>query len=106
MQLSKKQNIVLFIIFGLSFIIGLVFFITPFTSQMPDGFEKVSKDTVGFLKKEDFKPMAKSPMPNYAVPGLKHKFDTRRYAGIIGVVIVFGITVSVGYILKKRRKNL
>lgn len=41
----------------------------------------------------------------YTVPGIKHKFDTKRYAGIIGVFVVFGITVFIGYLLKKKRKN-
>jgi len=100
-----KNNIALFTAFGLSFIIGLIFLIMPFVSQMPDGLEKVSKDTVGFIKKDDFKPSVEGLMPDYTIPGVKHKFDTKRYAGIIGVFVVFGISVFVGYLLKKRREN-
>ena len=51
MKLTKNK-IPLFVVFGLSFIIGLILLIIPFTSQMPDGLAKVSKDTVGFIKKE------------------------------------------------------
>ncbi|MCK6468007.1 MAG: PDGLE domain-containing protein [Candidatus Brocadia sinica] len=104
MNLSKK-NIVLFLIFGLSFIVGLIFLIIPFVSEMPDGLEKVSEETMGFLKKDDFKLILKAPMPDYTMPAAKQRFN-RQYAGIIGVFIVFGVTVFVGYILKKRRKNL
>lgn len=104
MNLSKK-NIVLFLVFGLSFIVGLIFLIIPFVSEMPDGLEKVSEETMGFLKKDDFKPMLKAPMPDYTIPTIKQRFN-KQYAGIIGVFIVFGITVFVGYLLKKRRKNL
>lgn len=104
MNLSKK-NIAVFLVFGLSFIVGLIFLIMPFTSEMPDGLEKVSEDTMGFLKKEDFKPTVKAPMPDYTIPKLKQRFN-KQYAGIIGVFIVFGITVFVGYLLRKRRKNL
>ncbi len=100
-----KNKIPLFVVFGLSFIIGLIFLITPFTSKMPDGLEKVSKHTVGFIKKDDFKSSVDALLPGYTVPAIKHKFDTKRYAGIIGVLVVFGITVFVGYLLKKRRKN-
>ena len=100
-----KNKIPLFIVFGLSFIIGLIFIITPLTSKLPDGLEKVSKDTVGFIKKDDFKPSVDALLPGYTVPSIKNKFDTKRYAGIIGVFVVFGITVFVGYLLKKRRKN-
>jgi len=105
MNLSKK-NIAVFLIFGLSFIIGLIFLIMPFTSEMPDGLEKVSEETMGFLKKDDFKPMLNAPMPDYTIPALKRRFDTKQYAGIIGMFVVFGITVFIGYLLKKRRKNL
>ncbi|MDN3515295.1 MAG: PDGLE domain-containing protein [Candidatus Brocadia sp.] len=105
MNLSKK-NVVLFLLFGLSFIIGLIFLIIPFTSEMPDGLEKVSEKTMGFLKKDDFIPTGKAPMPDYTIPALKKRFDTRQYAGIIGVFIVFGITVFVAYLLRKRRRNL
>ena len=101
-----KNKISLFIVFGLSFIIGLIFFITPLTSKLPDGLEKVSKDTVGFIKKDDFKNSVDALLPGYTVPGIKNKFDTKRYAGIIGVFVVFGITVFIGYLLKKRRKHL
>ena len=104
MKLTKNK-IPLFVVFGLSFIIGLIFLITPFTSKLPDGLEKVSKHTVGFIKKDDFKSSVDALLPGYTVPAIKHKFDTKRYAGIIGVLVVFGITVFVGYLLKKRRKN-
>lgn len=101
-----KNKILLFIVFGLSFIIGLIFLIAPLTSKLPDGLEKVSKHTVGFVKKDDFKPSVGALLPGYTVPGIKHKFNTKRYAGIIGMFLVFGITVFVGYLLKKRRNNL
>ncbi|MBM4064375.1 MAG: hypothetical protein FJ266_01835 [Planctomycetes bacterium] len=104
MKLTKNK-IPLFVVFGLSFIVGLILLIVPFTSQMPDGLEKVSKHTVGFIKKDDFKSSVDVLLPGYTVPAIKHKFDTKRYAGIIGVLVVFGITVFVGYLLKKRRKN-
>lgn len=104
MNLSNKKNIALFIIFGLSFIIGLIFLILPFTSESPDGLEKVSEETIGFLKKEDFKPLLNAPAPDYTIPGLKNRFDTRQVAGIIGVFVVFVITVFVGFLLKRRQK--
>ncbi len=104
MKLTRNK-IPFFVVFGLSFIIGLIFLIIPFTSHLPDGLEKVSKDTVGFIKRHDFKPSVDALLPGYTVPGIKHKFDTKRYTGIIGVFVVFGISVFVGYLLKKRRKK-
>ncbi|MCF6158796.1 MAG: hypothetical protein E3K32_09535 [wastewater metagenome] len=105
MKLSTKKNVIMFILFGLSFIVGLVFLIVPFTSQMPDGLEKVSEHTIGFVKKDDFAFSVKAPMPDYEVPGVRNKFNTRRYAGVIGVGLVFGVSILIGYILKKRKKK-
>ena len=103
---KPKKNIPLFIVFGLSFITGLVFLVMPFISQKPDGLQKVSEETVGFLKKDDFMPVVKAPMPDYTIPILKHKHtNIKQYAGIIGVFVVFGIMVFIGFLLKRRRKN-
>lgn len=102
MKLPKKQSVAVFILFGLSLIIGLVFLVVPFTSKKPDGLEKVS-ETMGFLKKDDFKPLLNAPMPEYSMSGIKNKMGSRQYASIIGVFVVFGITVIVGYLLKKKQ---
>lgn len=106
MKSVNKKNVVLFIIFGLTFIIGPLFFIIPFTSQMPDGLEKVSEHTVGFIKKDDFHTPLKAPMPEYEMPGVKNKFNAHRYAGVIGVLVVFSISIIIGFLLKRRRRGL
>lgn len=105
MESPKKKNIVLLLVFALSFITGLVFLILPFTSQLPDGLEKISEETIGFLKKDDFKPLVNAPMPDYTIPRLKNRLDTRQIAGIAGIFVVFGIMVLVGFLLKKKRKT-
>jgi hypothetical protein len=74
----------------------------PFASKKPDGLNKVVEETLSFVKKDDFKPSFYAPMADYNIPGLKQKFDTKRYAGIIGVFVVFGISVFIGYVVKKR----
>ncbi|MEP9409916.1 MAG: hypothetical protein HRF42_00660 [Candidatus Brocadia sp.] len=104
MNLSKK-NITLFFIFGLSFIAGLIFLVMPFVWESPDGPEKILEETMGFLKKDDFWPIRKAPVSDYTIPALKQGFN-KQYAAIIGVFIVFGVSVFTGYLLKKRRKNL
>lgn len=104
MKSAKGKNMAMFLVFGLSFIIGLVFLILPFISESPDGLEKVSEETIGFLKKEDSKPLVKVPMPDYTIPGLKNRFDTRQIAGIAGILVVFVITVLIGVLLKKKQK--
>lgn len=103
MNLPNIKKTPLFIALGLSFIIGLVFIALPFVSQKPDGLEKVTDDTMAFLKKDDFMPVVTAPLPKYVVPGVKSTFNAKRYAGIIGVFVVFAVMVVVGYVLKKRR---
>ncbi|MBI5307896.1 MAG: PDGLE domain-containing protein [Planctomycetes bacterium] len=103
MSLPDIKKTPLFIALGLSFIIGLVFIVLPFVSQKPDGLEKVTEDTIAFLKKDDFMPVVTAPMPKYTAPGIKNSFDAKRYAGIIGVFVVFTVMIAVGYVLKKRR---
>ena len=105
MKVAKKQSMLVFIIFGLSLIVGLVFLIVPFTSKNPDGLEKVSQ-TMGFLKKDDSKPLLNAPMPEYSMSGIKSKIGSRQYASIIGVFVVFGTTVFVGYMLKRKRDKM
>jgi hypothetical protein len=75
----------------------------PFVSQKPDGLEKVTGDTLAFLKKDDFMPVVTAPMPKYTTPGVKSSFDAKRYAGIIGVLAVFAVMIVLGFVLKKRR---
>ncbi|MEK6737702.1 MAG: PDGLE domain-containing protein [Planctomycetota bacterium] len=105
MSLPDIKKTPLFIALGLSFIIGLVCIILPFVSQKPDGLEKVTNETIAFLKKDDFMPVVTAPMPKYAVPGVKSSFNARRYAGIFGVFTVFTVMLVIGYALKKRRKK-
>lgn len=104
MNLSKK-NLALYVIFVLSFIVGLVFLIMPFVWEKPDVPGKVLEETMGFLKKDDFWPIRKAPVADYRVSALKQGFN-RQYAAIIGAFVIFGASVFAGYLLKKRRKNL
>lgn len=83
---------------------GILFLIVPFSSDKPGGLEKVSKDPIGFLKKEDFISGPKAPVSDYTIPVRKQRFN-KQYAGIIGVVIAFGTMVFMGYVLKRRRNK-
>lgn len=105
MNLPDIKKTPLFIALGLSFIIGLVFIVLPFVSQKPDGLEKVTNETIAFLKKDDFMPVVTAPVPKYAMPGVKSSFNARRYAGIFGVFVVFAAMLVIGYALKKKRRK-
>jgi len=66
--------------------------LSPLASTHPDGLEWVAKET-GFLE------MAKSPsytiIPNYLIPGISNETMATILAGIVGAVIVLGVTLFV-----------
>jgi hypothetical protein len=109
MKSTDKKRIVLYIIFGLSFIIGLVILVMPLTTKTPEVLEKAPDHTMGFLKESDFTSPTKAPIPDSempgAMPGMINELNTQRYAGIIGIFVAFGITIGIGYILNKKRKK-
>ncbi|TVL98301.1 MAG: hypothetical protein CV087_21525 [Candidatus Brocadia sp. WS118] len=103
-MMVSKANIVIFFVFTVSFIIGLLFLIMPFSSDKHDGLEKASKDPIGFFRKEDFKSEPKAHAHDSTTPVRKPRI-IKQYAGIVGVLGAFGIMIFVGYALKRRRKK-
>ena len=73
---------------GLFIALFLAAVLSPFASPWPDGLEKVAEDK-GFIEKGEVKPTVTSPMPDYAIPGVKNEALATSAAGIIGTLIVF-----------------
>ena len=73
--------------------------ISYFASPRPDGLERVASDK-GFLDR------AKAPvfalLPNYSVPGLP-AFLSNGLAGIVGVLVTFGVVTGLGYVVRRRK---
>lgn len=89
--LGMERGFRLFIFISLAIAIILAVFISPFASNSPDGLEKVAEDN-GFLH------TAKSiwrysPFSDYSVAGIENKYISTALTGIIGVIIVFVITL-------------
>jgi cobalt/nickel transport protein len=88
-------------IFTASVIVLLIaVIISPFASESPDGLEKVAED-MGFLN------MAKgiwrySPFSDYSTGGIENKYISTGLTGIIGVIIVFVITLLLAKIIKTK----
>jgi hypothetical protein len=83
-------------------IAGLVVVIlAPLASADPDGLERVAADH-GFL--DTAREALYSIIPDYQVPGLEGNASTIA-AGLIGVVIVFGVMVLLGRVLARRRQR-
>ena len=86
---------------GLALALGLAFFLSPFASKAPDGLERVAADK-GFLDRATGREVISSPLPDYAVPGVKNEALATALAGLAGTLIVFGLALIIGYSLKTR----
>ena len=77
---------------GLSIALALVV-LSPLASIYPDGLEWVAEQK-GFLD------TAQDPVyqivPDYVLPGISNEALATILAGIVGILIVFGVTVAVG----------
>jgi len=86
-------------------IVGLVIalavtLVSPRASSWPDGLERVAEDK-GFID------TAEDPfyeiIPDYVLPGIGSESLATILAGVVGVLIVFGIALGAGYALRSRR---
>jgi hypothetical protein len=82
----------LFVIGGLLVALGLAIFITPFASSSPDGLERVATDK-DFLKSAEDHAFSDSPVADYSVKGIENDKLSTSLAGLIGVLITFGVGV-------------
>lgn len=101
MKSSQNYGKVLFLILALSLFLALI--LSPFASSWPDGLEKVA-EKLGFAKMMAGKPVIKSPLPDYSLPGLKNEKLSTALAGFLGTLITFVLVVIVGKILKAGKK--
>jgi ABC-type Fe3+ transport system permease subunit len=88
-------------------IIGLIIalavtVLSPLASPWPDGLERVAEN-------EGFMDRALEPVfqivPDYVLPGVPNEDLATILAGIIGVLIVFGLAIGVGYALRRDRSE-
>lgn len=87
---------------GLSISLFLAGFLSPFASSLPDGLEKVAGD-FGFIEKG--KVVLASPMADYLFPGIESEKLATSLAGIIGVLLVFGLLWELERLLTKGIKE-
>lgn len=76
--------------------------LSPLASPWPDGLERVAKDH-GFVD------LAADPLyeiiPDYVLPGVSGEALATILAGMIGVLVVSGLTLGIGYALRARRTD-
>lgn len=108
-RFTDKGAFWIFIGAGLIVAAVLAIFISPFASSSPDGLEKVAEDK-GFLKaaEEADTSWDHSPVPDYAIPGVKNEKVATGLAGIVGVLLTVVVMVGVSFLalgLSKIFKN-
>jgi hypothetical protein len=86
---------------GLAVAALIVIILAPLASADPDGLERVAEDH-GFL--QTARDALYSIIPDYTVPGIDGNLSTI-LAGLIGIVIVFGLMVLLGRLLVRRRSQ-
>jgi len=89
----------------LVFCLVIAGFFSLFASPLPDGLEKVAKDH-GFLEAGEGHELTGSPMPGYIVPGIENEALAGSLAGIIGVVLIFGLVFCVSKVLCNQNSKL
>lgn len=86
---------------GLAIAALIVVVLAPLASPDPDGLERVAEDH-GFL--QSARDAVFSIIPDYTVPSVDGNASTI-LAGLIGIVIVFGLMTLVGRLLARRRRQ-
>ncbi|HSL10045.1 MAG TPA: PDGLE domain-containing protein [Actinomycetota bacterium] len=87
---TSRTTIGLFIAGGLLVSLGLAFFVGPLASSSPDGLEKVSIDQ-GFDGSARDHALGDSTFAEYGVEGVDDEGLATGLAGIVGVVLTFGV---------------
>ena len=87
-----------FIVYGLIVTVGLILFVAPFASSLPDGLEKVSV-RLGFGNKAVRQSLVSVPFTDYKFPGIPSVTIATVIAGFFGMLLVFVLSVILAYIL-------
>jgi len=84
----------------------LALIISPFASPWPDGLERVAGKK-GFIRKAEVKPVMRSLIPDYLMPGIKSEKVATAIAGVVGTLLVFGVGYGLAALLgwAKRSKK-
>ena len=100
--MDKKTG--LFIVIALVVSVFLAVVISPLASSSPDGLEKVAEDK-GFLEKAEEHQAAwkYSPIPDYAVGGIKNESVGTALAGLIGTLLVFAVGLGVAKVISRKK---
>lgn len=90
-ELSNKKQQGIFV-FGTIIVLGLLIFVVPYASTLPDGLNKVA-ESFGFEYRASLQPVIDTPFAKYSFPGIGSPTVASIAAGMIGALAVFGFSV-------------
>jgi cobalt/nickel transport system permease protein len=90
------------ILIGGSILALVLAILSPLASSHPDGLEWVAEQK-GFL--EAAKDSVYTIIPDYTMPGISNNTLATIIAGVIGVIVVFGISFAIAQVEKRARKQ-
>jgi ABC-type Fe3+ transport system permease subunit len=88
------------VIGGLLIAVAVVVFLAPLASDNPDGLDRVAED-------KGFADAGREPrfqfLADYSIPGLQNETVSTIVSGLVGVAVVFGLVMAVGYLARARK---
>jgi F0F1-type ATP synthase assembly protein I len=97
-----RTNVALFLVAGLLVAAGLALLASPFADSSPDGLEKVAEDK-GFRDTAKEHDLAESPVADYDVAPIGDERLSTGVAGLIGVLVTFGLGLAVFALVRALR---
>jgi hypothetical protein len=98
-----RTNTKLFLVAGLLLALALAVFVSPFADSDPDGLTKAAEEQ-GFSEAEQEHDLAESPVADYEVRGVDDDRMSTGAAGVIGVLVTFGLGVGAFALLRVLRR--
>lgn len=86
---------------GIGLALVLAAGVSPFASPHKDGLEKVAEEHQIVAAQQPAWPA--SPIPDYAMPGIRHPGLATGIAGVIGTLVVLALGAVLARVLVRRR---
>lgn len=95
-----------FVVSGLAVAALLVLVVAPLASGEPDGLERVAIDQ-GFIEEAEDSSASRSPLTDYGVSGIEDDTTGTRVAGVVGVLLTFGVGAAIvgAFVLIRKRSG-
>ena len=98
---ARRRGLLPYVVGGLLVALGLAFFVSPLASGDPDGLEKVAIEQ-GFDDTAEDHALGDGALADYGVRGVEDDDLSTGLAGVVGVVITFGLGMVVFGMLRRR----